>query len=238
VPAERRGDAYRFIRREILKGKQAYIVYPLVEESDKLPLSAAEEMAKHLQNDYFSDVPLALLHGRMNRDRRMAVMESFRKGETKVLIATSVVEVGLDVPNACIMFVEHAERFGLSQLHQLRGRIGRGRKRSYFLYTGSPVTEEAQKRLSALKKTSDGFKIAELDLQIRGPGAFFSERQHGMPDLKLGSLFNDTGLLMSARTAAEGLVSEDRRLAQSGHALLRGELLRRFKGRFLMGVTG
>ncbi len=238
VPPEKMDDAFAFIRREALKGNQAYIVYPLIEESAKLPLGDAAGMAEKLKRAHFHDIGVGLVHGRMPRAERDAVMEEFRAGRTAVLFATSVIEVGLDVPGACIMLVEHAERFGLAQLHQMRGRIGRGKGRSWFLVSGEWATEDAKKRLAALLSTHDGFKIAEADLALRGPGEFFSDRQHGGPDLRLADLPRDEGLLDLARAAAARIAAEDRLLKEDAHAPLRGELLRMYRGRFALGVTG
>ena len=238
VPPEKMGDAFAFIRAEALKGAQAYIVYPLIEESEKLPLGDATGMAEKLKREQFPDVGVGLIHGRMPRDERNAVMENFRAGRIGVLFATSVIEVGLDVPRACIMLVEHAERFGLAQLHQMRGRIGRGKGRSYFLVSGDCSTEDAKKRLEALVSTLDGFRIAEMDLALRGPGEFFSDRQHGGPDLRLADLSRDQGLLDLARETAGRIATEDRMLKAEAHAPLRELLLRNYKGKFLLGVTG
>ncbi|MCX6357058.1 MAG: ATP-dependent DNA helicase RecG [Candidatus Aureabacteria bacterium] len=238
VPPGEIEEAYRFIRDEVAKGSQAYIVYPLINENETLPLGAATEMAARLKRDHFPSLGVGLIHGRMERGEREAVMREFREGRIQVLVATSVIEVGLDIPRACIMLVEHAERFGLSQLHQMRGRIGRGGRRSYFFYSGRPASEEAQKRLAALARTTDGFAIAELDLSLRGPGEFFSGRQHGGPDLKLADLLRDEKLLRQARAVAERIVAGDPMLVMEQHAELRRILVRRYQGRFSLGVTG
>lgn len=237
VPPEKMGGAFAFIRREALKGNQAYIVYPLIEESEKLPLGDATGMAEKLKREQFPDVGVGLIHGRMPREERDAVMENFRAGRIGVLFATSVIEVGLDVPKACIMLVEHAERFGLSQLHQMRGRIGRGKGRAYFFAAGDFSTEGARKRMEALVSTSDGFRIAETDLALRGPGEFFSDRQHGGPDLRLADLAGDQGLLDLARATAGRIAEEDRMLRAEAHAPLRELLLRNYKGKFFLGMT-
>jgi len=238
VPPEKLEEAYAFIRKKARGGDQAYIIYPLVEESEKLPLGAATEMADRLAREHLGGATVGLIHGRMAREERERVMAEFREGRVQVLVATSVIEVGLDVPRACVMLVEHAERFGLSQLHQMRGRIGRGRGRSYFLVTGSPATEEARKRIRALCATNDGFRIAEMDLDIRGPGEFFSGRQHGWPDLKIADIRRDEKILALARAAAEQIAAEDRRLAAEAHRTLRDQLIAKYRGRFLLGVTG
>lgn len=238
VLPEKIGDAYAFIRSEALKGRQAYIVYPLIDESEKLPLGAASTMAEQLKTRQFCDLSVGLIHGRMIREEREGVMSTFRAGLIQVLVATSVIEVGLDVPNACVMLVEHAERFGLSQLHQMRGRIGRGREHSYFLFSGQPGAEEGRRRLEALCATNDGFQIAEMDLELRGPGEFFSGRQHGGPDLRLANLFKDEGLLKLARETAARIAVEDRMLKMESHRGLRELLMKKYRGKFFLGVTG
>lgn len=238
VPPEEMGEAYAFIRTEALKGHQAYIIYPLIDESEKLPLGAARKMAGRLSTEQFRGLNVGLIHGRMGREEREGVMSDFRAGRIQILIATSVIEVGLDVPGACLMLVEHAERFGLSQLHQMRGRIGRGGERSYFLFSGQPATEEGGKRLKALCETSDGFRIAEMDLDLRGPGEFFSDRQHGGPDLRLADPFKDEALLTLARGVAARIAEEDRWLKSESHRSLRDLLIKKYSGRFFLGVTG
>jgi ATP-dependent DNA helicase RecG len=202
-PESRRDDVYAFVRREIEQGRQTYIIYPLVEESAKVDLKAATEMADHLSQDVFPDLRVALLHGRLKQDAKDRVMSAFVRGEFDILVSTTVIEVGVDVPNASIMVVEHAERFGLSQLHQLRGRVGRGAHKSYcILLYQSPLTEQGRERLKALTDTSDGFEIAERDLQLRGPGDFFGTRQSGMPTLRAGDLLRDHAIMEDARREA------------------------------------
>jgi ATP-dependent DNA helicase RecG len=207
-PESKRHDVYAFLREQVQAGRQAYVVYPLVEESEKVDLRAATEMADHLAADVFPDVRLALLHGRMPPDAKDRVMRAFASGEIPLLVATSVVEVGLDVPNAAVMVVEHAERFGLAQLHQLRGRVGRGGHPSYcILLYQSPLTDDARERLKAIAETTDGFAIAERDLAIRGPGDFFGTRQSGLPRLRLGDLVRDRALMEDARVEADAWLS-------------------------------
>jgi len=202
-PESRRDEVYGFVRREIERGRQAYIIYPLVEESAKVDLKAATEMADHLSQDVFPDLRVALLHGRLKQDEKDRVMNAFVRGEFDILVSTTVIEVGVDVPNASVMVVEHAERFGLSQLHQLRGRVGRGAHKSYcILLYQSPLTEQGRERLKALTDTSDGFEIAERDLQLRGPGDFFGTRQSGMPTLRAGDLLRDHTIMEDARREA------------------------------------
>ena len=203
MPDSGRDEVYRFVRREVGKGRQAYIVYPLVEESEKVDLNAATEMAEHLAVDPFRDHCVALVHGRLQPDERDAIFHSFVAGRVDVLVATTVVEVGVDVPNASVMVVEHAERFGLAQLHQLRGRVGRGRHASYclLLYRG-PLSDIARARLDAVASTTDGFALAERDLELRGPGDFFGTRQSGLPELRAGQLVRDHAIMVDARRAA------------------------------------
>jgi ATP-dependent DNA helicase RecG len=201
--ASKRTEVHRLVRRELARGRQAYIVYPLVEESEKVDLRAATAMAEHLQADVFPEYTVALLHGRLKQDEKDRVMAAFARGDAHVLVSTTVVEVGVDVANATVMVVEHAERFGLSQLHQLRGRVGRGSDAStcLLLYEG-PLGPVSRARLDALVETSDGFEIADRDLALRGPGDFFGTRQSGMPTLRVGDLIRDHRLMEEARQAA------------------------------------
>ncbi len=202
-PETRRDEVYAFVRQQIEAGRQAYIIYPLVEESSKIELKAATEMADHLAQDVFPQFRVALLHGRLKPDAKERVMGAFVRGDFDILVSTTVVEVGVDVPNATVMVIEHAERFGLSQLHQLRGRVGRGAHKSYcVLLYQYPITEQGRERLKALTDTSDGFEIAERDLQLRGPGDFFGTRQSGMPTLRVGDLLRDHALMEEARREA------------------------------------
>jgi ATP-dependent DNA helicase RecG len=202
-PETRRDEIYDFVRRQLDEGRQAYVIYPLVEESEKVDLRAATEMADHLAQDVFPAYTVALLHGRLKQDAKDRVMSAFSRGEYHILVSTTVVEVGVDVANAAVMLVEHAERFGLSQLHQLRGRVGRGPHQSYcVLLYQPPLTDDARERLRALTDTTDGFVIAEKDLEIRGPGDFFGTRQSGIPTLRVGDLVRDHSIMEEARRAA------------------------------------
>jgi ATP-dependent DNA helicase RecG len=202
-PESRRDEIYDFIRGQLDEGRQAYVIYPLVEESAKVDLKAATEMADHLAQEVFQAYRVGLLHGKMKQDAKERIMGAFARGELDVLVATTVVEVGVDVANASVMLVEHAERFGLSQLHQLRGRVGRGPHRSYcMLLFQSPLSDQGRDRLKALSETSDGFEIAERDLQQRGPGDFFGTRQSGLPTLRVGDLLRDHQLMEEARREA------------------------------------
>ena len=208
-PELRRDEIYQVLREELDRGRQAYIIYPLVEESEKIDLKSATEMADHLQSEVFPAYRVALLHGRMKADAKEHVMQAFAAGQIHILVSTTVVEVGVDVPNASVMVVEHAERFGLSQLHQLRGRVGRGPGESHcFLLYQSPWTDEARERLRALATTTDGFAIAEKDLELRGPGDFFGTRQSGLPKLRTGDVVRDRDIMEDAHREARRLVAE------------------------------
>ena len=206
-PESRRDEIYELIRAQLDAGRQAYIVYPLVEESEKIDLKSATEMADHLQTEVFPAYRVALLHGRMKQDAKDRVMHAFAAGQIHLLVSTTVVEVGVDVPNASVMVVEHAERFGLSQLHQLRGRVGRGQWESHcVLLYQAPWTDDARERLRAMAATSDGFAIAERDLELRGPGDFFGTRQSGLPSLRTGDLVRDRDVMEEAHREARQLV--------------------------------
>jgi ATP-dependent DNA helicase RecG len=202
-PESRRSETHAFVEQQLQEGRQAYVVYPLIEESDKVDLRAATGMADHLAAEVFPSYRVGLLHGRMPADAKERVMHAFARGEIRVLVSTSIVEVGIDVPNASVMVVEHANRFGLAQLHQLRGRVGRGGHESYcILLYQSPLSEDARARLKAIAETNDGFVIAGRDLTIRGPGDFFGTRQSGLPALRLGDLLRDRELMEDARDEA------------------------------------
>lgn len=202
VDSERR-SSYRFMREQVAQGRQVYVVCPLIEESEKVDLRAAQETFNHLSQEVFSDLRVGLLHGRLKSADKEEQMARFSSGETQILVATTVVEVGVDVPNASVMVIEHAERFGLAQMHQLRGRIGRGRAKSYcLLMCGKRPTEEAEQRLRCLVETTDGFAIAEKDLEIRGPGEFFGTKQSGLPVLRVANLIRDREILEAARHEA------------------------------------
>ena len=203
-PESRHDEVHAFVRGQLDAGRQAYVIYQLVEESDKIDLKAATEMADHLAQEVFPAYRVGLLHGRLKGDAKDRVMKAFAGGDLQILVSTTVVEVGIDVPNATTMIVEHAERFGLSQLHQLRGRVGRGGAQSFcFLLYQSPLSDEARERLKAMTDTTDGFEIAERDLRLRGPGDFFGTRQAGMPTFRLIDLVRDRELLdVAGREAA------------------------------------
>jgi len=238
-PESARAKVYRMVEEEVKKGRQAFVVYPLVEESEKLDLKDATRMAEHLQKDVFPEFRIGLLHGRMKSDEKEAIMMEFKEGKIQILVATTVIEVGIDIPNASVMVVEHAERFGLSQLHQLRGRIGRGHYSSKcILLAQYRSSEEAKVRLRAMEKTTDGFKIAEEDLELRGPGEFFGIRQSGLPDFRVAHILRDTPILIEARKEAFQLVQEDPELVQPSHAGLKQTLVKRWKGRMDLATIG
>jgi ATP-dependent DNA helicase RecG len=238
-PESARERVYRIVNEEVSKGRQAFIVYPLVEESEKLDLKDATRMAERLQKDVFPEFQIGLLHGRMKSDEKEAVMMEFKEGKIQILVATTVIEVGIDIPNASVMVVEHAERFGLSQLHQLRGRIGRGRYPSKcILLAQYRSSEEARVRLRAMGRTHDGFQIAEEDLALRGPGEFFGIRQSGFPDFRVAHLVRDTPILIEARKEAFQLIREDPELAFPSHGTLKNILRRRWKGRLELASIG
>lgn len=210
-----RKKVYEFVRAEIMAGRQAYVVCPLIERSESETLAdiePAEEIFDMLSKGIFHDVPCALLHGKMKPRDKDEIMEKFRDGETKLLVSTTVIEVGVDVPNASVMVVEHAERFGLAQLHQLRGRVGRGSEKSYCILVSDKKSGVSGARLEIMETTNDGFKLAEEDLKLRGPGQFFGEAQHGLPDLKIADVFRDVELLLKARDAAEKFITDDENL--------------------------
>lgn len=221
----KRPQVFQFMLDQLQKGRQAYIVYPLVEESEKMDLKDALTQFENLKKQ-FPQVRFGLLHGKMKSQEKDHVMSLFRNHEIQVLVSTTVIEVGVDVPNANLMIIEHAERFGLSQLHQLRGRVGRGAHKSFcVLILGYAVSEEARERTQMMEKTSDGFKIAEFDLEMRGPGEFMGTRQSGLAGFKLANLVRDLSLLQEAREAAFQVLARDPQLLKPEHQSLRAELL-------------
>ena len=249
--AQRR-RAYQILRDELRNSKQAYVVYPLVEESERTDLQAAIQGAEQLQNGEFAEFRVGLLHGRMKAAERETVMAGFKAGSIHLLVATTVIEVGVDVPNATIMMVEHAERFGLAQLHQLRGRVGRGSHQSYCLLMaaglkraegalgrrpreGEESVSTARERLEALLQSNDGFVIAEEDLRIRGPGEFFGFRQWGMPEFRVANIVRDGDLLQQARQEAFSLLKIDPGLTAPGHRALRDAMLRKWEKKLELG---
>ena len=231
VPKDDEKEAYNFIQSEIKKGRQAFIVYPLVEESKVFDLKSATTEAKRLQNEVFPALKIGLLHGQMKPAEKEKAMSDFKERQYDVLVSTIIIEVGIDVTNATIMVVEHAERFGLSQLHQLRGRVGRGSEQSHCLLFGDPKTPEARERLKIMTKTNDGFKIAEMDFRLRGPGEFFGTRQHGLPELKISDLLRDFSILKQVRKDAFEIVAEDTHLASQAHLKIKQKIIETFKDR-------
>ena len=208
ITDDRSSEVWDFVRKQVAKGHQVYVVYPVIAENEETELKAAIHMYRELSGKVFADLKVGLLHGRLDSEFKDQVMRRFQKGELQILVATTVIEVGVDVPNATVMVIEHAERFGLAQLHQLRGRIGRGAAKSYcILMTGGKVTEEGERRLDAMVRTNDGFQIAELDLELRGPGEFFGTRQAGMPSFRVANLIRDRQLLELAKREAAAVMA-------------------------------
>ncbi|MCX6010184.1 MAG: helicase-related protein, partial [Chloroflexi bacterium] len=220
-----RDSAYAFVRRQVGEGRQAFIVCPLVEESEAIEAKAAVAEYERLSREVFPELRLGLIHGRMSAVEKDEVMHRFRSGELGILVSTPVVEVGIDVPNATVMLVESADRFGLSQLHQFRGRVGRGREQSYCMLLSQTPSEIGRERLGLIEKIHDGFQLAEEDLRLRGPGEFFGTRQSGLPDLRMAKL-SDVALLELARSEAIRLFEEDPSLEKPEHHLLAKELAR------------
>jgi ATP-dependent DNA helicase RecG len=224
-------QVYEFCKQKVQKGEQIYVVYPLVEESEKLDLKSAEEGWEYLRQVVFSDFKVGILHGRMKSEEKASVMEAFKENKIQILVATTVIEVGIDVPNANTMIIQDAERFGLSQLHQLRGRIGRGQKESFCFLVAKPKNPEAAKRLRAMQETSDGFKIAEYDLNIRGPGEILGTKQSGLPNYKLADLVKDEKILLQARDIAIKLLRQDPDLSRPDNLFLKNKVFKEY-GKF------
>ncbi|OGC91804.1 MAG: ATP-dependent DNA helicase RecG [candidate division Zixibacteria bacterium RBG_16_53_22] len=238
VTEDKRPEMYQFIRKQAREGRSAYIVYPLVEETEKSDLAAATQAFEHLKRDIFPDLKLGLLHGRMKSADKQSTMAAFKNRDIEVMVATTVVEVGVDVAQATIMVIEHAERFGLSQLHQLRGRVGRSGIQSYcFLLTGERCSEDAQKRIDVIISTTDGFKIAEADLELRGPGEILGTRQHGIPELRVARI-TDSRLVTLARRLAYDIVNDDPSLAKPENQQLKIILKKRLGGRLKFAKVG
>ncbi|GMV07287.1 MAG: ATP-dependent DNA helicase RecG [Gemmatimonadota bacterium] len=234
---DRRDAVYRFVEEEVDAGRQAYVVYPLVAESEKVDLLAATQEFERLRAEVFPGRRLGLLHGQLSSDEKDRVMRAFLAGDVDILVSTTVIEVGIDVPNASVMIIEHAERFGLSQLHQLRGRVGRGAAESHCILVAEPG-EEAAERLKIFRDTSDGFAVARADLRIRGQGDFFGAQQHGVPVLRFADLEQDEDLLVRAQAEARALVERDPGLADPAHATLRTHLNARYRERLEMFGVG
>jgi ATP-dependent DNA helicase RecG len=235
----RRGQSYELMRQILRQGRQVYVVYPLIEESEKTDLRAATAMAEQLQREVLPEFRVGLLHGRLKSDQKEHIMRAFSTGDLEVLVSTTVIEVGVDVPNATLMLVEHAERFGLAQLHQLRGRVGRSHHQAYCLLMADfPMSEEAKQRLQTLTEHDDGFMIAERDLEIRGPGEFLGTRQSGLPELRVAHLIRDQRVLAEARREAFALVAEDPHLSRPEHEGLRQALMNRWQQKFELMHVG
>ncbi|MDZ7339207.1 MAG: ATP-dependent DNA helicase RecG [candidate division KSB1 bacterium] len=237
--SDKRAAVYQWLRDKVAAGAQAYVVFPLVEESEKMDLRAATEGYEELATGLFAGVPIGLLHGRMRQEDKDQVMSQFKRGELRVLVSTTVIEVGVDVPNATVMVIEHAERFGLPQLHQLRGRVGRGSEQSYcVLLAYPPLSEEARTRLETIATVDDGFRIAEMDLKLRGPGEFFGTKQHGMPEMKIANPVEDVEILLKARDEAFALVERDPQLLREEDHGVRSYYLRHYRGRYGLADIG
>jgi ATP-dependent DNA helicase RecG len=224
----KRNDCYDFIKANVREGRQVYIVYPVIEESEALGLLSAKKMYAEFKKEIFQEFTVGLIHGRLKEKQQESVMNAFRQGKIQILITTTVLEVGIDVANASVMVIEQAERFGLSQLHQLRGRIGRGPDQSFCILLSDATVSEAKNRLAAMVNYSDGFRIAEEDLKIRGPGEFFGERQHGLSELRIANPLTQLQLLKRAREEAIRLLDLDPQLQNRQNSLLREKLLQRF----------
>jgi ATP-dependent DNA helicase RecG len=235
---DRRMLVYKFLREQVEAGCQAYVVCPLVSESPKLEALAATELAAELASGPLQGLQVGLLHGRLPSKEKNATMQAFREGRLQVLVCTTVIEVGVDVPNANVLVVEGADRFGLSQLHQLRGRVGRGQRQSYCILLAEPRTEQARQRLDVMVSVSDGFKLAEADLTLRGPGEFFGTRQHGLPEFKVADLSRDLRLAEAARAEATSILAVDPRLSRPEHAALSQAVRARFGEKFGLMFTG
>ncbi|MGD0169380.1 MAG: ATP-dependent DNA helicase RecG [Smithella sp.] len=239
MPESKREKVYQTISAEMAKGHQAFIVYPLVEESETLDLKDATNMSKHLQNDIFPDYRVGLIHGKMNQIQKDEVMREFLENKIQILVSTTVIEVGIDVPRASLMVIEHAERFGLSQLHQLRGRVGRRDiPSSCILLTDFKCSMDARKRLKVMEKTTDGFAIAEEDLAIRGPGDFLGTRQSGLPDFRIASIIRDARILNDAKEDAFALAERDPFLEKPEHLILKEALIEKWRGKLDFARTG
>jgi ATP-dependent DNA helicase RecG len=231
VTPETQARWWNFVREKLRAGRQAYVVAPLVDDSESVAAASVAAAFERLSNGELADFRVGVIHGRLAPAEKDAAMASFRAGETQVLVSTSVIEVGVDVPNACVMVVDSAERFGLAQLHQLRGRVGRGAHPGFCgVLIEDELSEEARARLDAFASTTDGFALAELDFGLRGPGDLFSAQQHGLPPLRIADLRRDQDTLVEARKAAEELFATDPGLSRDEHAKIRRQMLVRYGG--------
>ena len=232
IEHKRRNEAYEnLVRSEVQKGRQVYVVCPLVEESEKIEATAASELVEELKREFFSDLRVGLLHGKMRPAEKDAIMDDFKNKKLDILVSTTVIEVGVNVPNATLMIIENAERFGLAQLHQLRGRVGRGNHKSYCILIYNSKTEVCKERMAIMEETTDGFKISQKDLEIRGPGEFFGTRQHGLPELKVANIFKHIKILKQAQLEARYIIGQDRKLELIENKKIKEEILYKFSER-------
>ena len=232
IEHKRRNEAYEnLVRSEVQKGRQVYVVCPLVEESEKIEATAASELVEELKREFFSDLRVRVLHGKMRPAEKDAIMDDFKNKKLDILVSTTVIEVGVNVPNATLMIIENAERFGLAQLHQLRGRVGRGNHKSYCILIYNSKTEVCKERMAIMEETTDGFKISQKDLEIRGPGEFFGTRQHGLPELKVANIFKHIKILKQAQLEARYIIGQDRRLQLKENQKIKEEILYKFSER-------
>lgn len=238
VEEERKDKVYKFVREEIAKDRQAYIVCPRIEKTEKSNLAAAEAMYEHLRKDVFPDLKLALMHGRMKSSENNKLMRNFKNNKINILVSTVIIEVGIDVPNATIMVIENADSFGLAQLHQLRGRIGRGEYKSYCILLSDPKNENARRRLEAFEQLQDGFELAEEDLSIRGAGEILGTKQHGLPEIRFGDITADKDILELARREAFALIERDPNLQDERNKNLRDVVMNRYKDKMQFSEVG
>lgn len=238
VEKKKRDKVYNsLVRREVDKGRQVYIVCPLVEESETLDITSATETAEEIKRDFFPDLRVGLLHGKMKPSEKDTIMTAFKNHELDILVSTTVIEVGVNVPNSTLMIIENAERFGLAQLHQLRGRVGRGKHQSYCVLIYGSNSEVCRKRMSIMEETNDGFKISEKDLEIRGPGEFFGTMQHGVPELKVANLFKHMKILKTVQQEARIIIGEDPTLDFKEYRGLKREIESKFKDKIEKDIT-
>jgi len=233
VDEQRLKKVYDFMKDEVAAGRQCMVVYPLVEETEKSDLAAAVEMHANLSGNIFREFKVGLIHGRMKKDEKDVVMDAYGRNEIHILISTTVIEVGIDIPNATVMLIEHADRFGLTQLHQLRGRVGRGSEKSYCILVRRNFTDNSKKRLQIMESTNDGFVISDEDLKIRGPGEFFGIRQSGFLKYKIADMVTDGPILRKARKAAFELVKTDPNLNQSAHELIHTRFMSEYQDKLV-----
>ena len=232
IEHKRRKEAYEnLVREEVEKGRQVYVVCPLVDESEKIEATAAVELVEELKNEFFSDLRVGLLHGKMKPSEKDSIMDDFKNKKLDILVSTTVIEVGVNVPNATLMIIENAERFGLAQLHQLRGRVGRGKHKSYCILIYNSKTEVCKERMAIMEETTDGFKISQKDLEIRGPGEFFGTRQHGLPELKVANIFKHIKILKQAQLEARYIIGQDNYLQLEENKKIKAEILYKFSER-------